>query len=179
MNYLFQKFTWKPAVVFSVLFGVAFAVINYSGIGVSGLLDITNGANILDFEFGYDYEKAVAMLTALGSDGRSFYLTKIIPLDFIFPLTYMLFYSGWIILLLKHTDKLNRLKGLLLIPVSAMLFDWIENIGIIAILINFEYINSFAVFTASISGMLKRAFTIASITTIGILLIAFVFKRKK
>ena len=82
-------------------------------------------------------------------------------------------------MLLKHTDKLNRLKGLLLIPVSAMLFDWIENIGIIAILINFEYINSFAVFTASISGMLKRAFTIASITTIGILLIAFVFKRKK
>ena len=47
-NFVINKVTWKKAAVFTVLFAVVFMVINYSGIGVAGLLRITGGANILD-----------------------------------------------------------------------------------------------------------------------------------
>jgi len=112
-------------------------LINYTGIGVTGLLQITNGANILDFEFGYTASKAYDLLTALGNDGRSFYIMKILPLDFPFPFTYMLCYAGWIALMGKYTIPKSALKIHLAAPVLAMLFDWIENIGILAMLKNY------------------------------------------
>jgi len=74
-----EKATWKKALSFTVLFAFFLVLINFTGIGVAGLLSITDGANILDFEFGFTHERASEMLMALGSDGRAFYLTRVIP----------------------------------------------------------------------------------------------------
>jgi len=173
LNTIIRKITWKTASVFTVLFIVMFVLINYSGIGVSGLLRITGGANILDFELGYTQEKAYDMLTALGTEGRAFYLGKIMPLDFPFPLAYMLFYVGWIALLLKQSDPKEWCKYLLFVPVLAMVFDWIENIGIITMLHHYPNLPSWAVVTASISGILKMAFVGGSFA---VMLGLFVFR---
>ena len=128
---IIQKSSWKKAVLFTVLFTTFYILINYSSIGVAGLLKITDGANVLDLEFGYTYERAYDMLTALGPEGRAFYL-KMIPLDFPVPFTYMLFFAGFIALFSKPLKR--SLQHLISIPVLAMLFDWTENIGIIAML---------------------------------------------
>ncbi len=96
MSNLFKKVTLTHAIIFTILFAASFTVINYSGIGVAGLLNITGGASVLDFERGYSIVKAQNVLASLGTEGQEFYLAKLIPLDYIFPLTYMLFYSGWI-----------------------------------------------------------------------------------
>jgi len=172
-----QKASWKKAVLFSALFAASYVLINYSGIGVAGLLKITGGANILDFEFGYSYEKAYNMLTALGVEGRTFYLTKILPMDYPFPLTYMLFYIGFIALLIKHTAKNKPYRFLLFIPVLAMLFDWIENIGLITMLSSYPNLLEWAVPVASIFGMLKTIFMVGSIMIIGVLLVMFVYSK--
>ncbi|MCL2697704.1 MAG: hypothetical protein FWE74_06455 [Oscillospiraceae bacterium] len=169
----------KKAVIFTVLFAIFYTVINFSGIGVTGLLKITDGANILDFEFGYSEEEAYDMLTALGEEGREFYLTKIIPLDFPFPVTYMLFYAGWIALLLKHITQSKRFKYLLLIPVLAALSDWIENIGIIAMLRSYPDLPPWAAATASFAGMIKFSLTALSIAVIIVLLFVFIYKKSK
>lgn len=76
MDRFVQGITWKKALWFTALFAVFYTMINYTGVGVAGLLQITNGANILDFEFGYTASRAYDLLAALGNDGRSFYLTK-------------------------------------------------------------------------------------------------------
>jgi hypothetical protein len=162
------------AILFTVLFLALFTLINFSGIGVAGLLKITNGANILDFEFGYTYEKAYGMLTALGAEGRTFYLTKILPMDFLFPLTYMLFYVGFMALFIKQTTQKKAYRFLLFIPVLAMFCDWTENIGIIALLKGYPDLPDWAVSTASIAGMLKFMFIIGSIAITGILFVVFV-----
>ena len=176
---IIQKATWKKVVLFTVLAVFFLILINYSSIGVAGLLKITDGANILDFEFGYNQEEAYQMLTALGTDGRLFYLTTLLPLDVLFPFASMLFFAGWIALLIKYTSGKYWYKYLLLIPILAMLFDWMENVGIIAMLISYPDLPAWAVYLASISGMLKTIFIAGNIIVIGLLLIMFLVKKTR
>jgi Na+/glutamate symporter len=145
LDLIIQKATWKKAVIFSLIFVFFYILINPSGIGVAGLLKITGGANILDFEFGYTHEGAYKILTELGEKGREFYLTRIVPLDFPFPLSYMLFYAVWTALLLKHTALKKWCKYTILFSFFAMLFDWIENIGIIIMLTHYPDLPAWAV----------------------------------
>jgi len=166
---IIEKATLKKALFFSALFIFFLLLINFSGIGVAGLLAITGGAGILDFEFGFTYAQANEMLTALGADGRAFYLTRIIPLDFPFPIAYMLCYLGWIALLIKQSEPKQWHKYLLLTPVLAMLFDWIENFGIIVMLNSYPNLPTWAVSLASISGVLKFTFMFVSIAIIVVL----------
>jgi len=173
---IIKKAMWKKAILFTILFMAFYVLINFSGIGVAGLLKITGGANILDFEFGFTYEKAVDMLTALGTEGRAFYLAKILPLDFPFPFTYMLFFVGLISLLVKHTFCRKPFQFLLFIPVLTMLFDWIENIGIIVMLNNYPKLPEWTVSLSSISGILKNSFFVVNFVVIGILFVIFVYR---
>ncbi len=178
MERFIEKITTKKALVITALFAAAFFLINYSGVGVAGLLKITNGANILDFEFGYSSAQANSIVTALGEQGRLFYLTKIIPIDFVFPATYMLCYAGWIARLAKNVLPLRRAKRLLILPLLAMLFDWLENIGIIFILTQYTGISDGAVALASTAGMIKFTFTLCSMVTIFVLLVLSLLKRR-
>lgn len=177
MNRFVQRITWKKALCFTALFAVFYTIVNYTGVGVADLLQITNGTNMLDFEFGYTASRAYDLLDVLGNDGRSFYLMKILPLDFPFPFTYMLCYAGWIALLGKNTVPPNILKFLLVAPVLAMLFDWIENIGIFTMLQDFPILPAWAVMTASASGIMKTVFTVFNLAII-ILLLAITLLRK-
>ena len=187
LNKVIQKISLKWTIVFTILFIVFFILINFSGIGVAGLLKITGGPNILDFEFGYNRNEAYQMLTALRNEGRSFYLTRILPIDFIFPLSYMLLYFGWIAFLIKHIHgicnncsfvKHNRIyKYLLFIPILATFFDFIENIGIISMLINYPDLPLWAVIMASNAGKLKTIFTVGSVSVIIILIGILTYKR--
>ncbi|MCL1981939.1 MAG: class I SAM-dependent methyltransferase, partial [Clostridiales bacterium] len=124
-------------------------------------------------------EEAFHMLTALGAGGRSFYLTKILPLDFPFPFAYMLFYAGWIALLLKHIASRDWQKYLLIIPVLAMLYDWMENLGIIILLNTYPNLPAWAVLLASVAGILKLIFIVVSIAVICLLFIAFLVKKQR
>lgn len=128
---LIDEATIRKTLLVTGLFIIVFYIINYSSIGVKGLLEITNGANILDFEYGYNVEQAYNMLAQLGEEGRTFYKNKILPADYIFPISYMLLYVGWMSFSLKRFKGIKTyFKGLLLIPMIAMTADWIENIYI-------------------------------------------------
>jgi hypothetical protein len=161
------------------MFVAFYIIINYSGVGVAGLLRISGGANVLDFEFGFSYEKALNMLTALGTEGRAFYLTMLLPQDFPFPFVYMLCYAGAIALLLKHTTHRKLFEYLLILPVFTMLFDWVENIGIIAMLNNYPELPRWAAPLASISGMLKTVCTAGCVAVIVVLFILLLFAKAK
>ena len=94
----------------------------------------------------------------------------------------MLFYAGFMALFIKHATKKKTYGFLLFIPVLAMLFDWIENIGIIALLKSYTNLPKWAVLTASISGMFKFIFTVGSIGITGMLFILAVclkFRKNK
>jgi len=174
---IIEKVTLTKTLVCTAIFITLYVLINYTEVGVAGLLKITNGANILDFEFGYSTAQAHNMLTALGEQGRLFYLTKIIPIDFAFPLAYMLCYAGWVALLVKHISPLSAAKFLITLPLLAMLFDWIENIGNILMLTQYPNISETAVSLASASGILKFLFILGSMGTIIVLLVIYILRK--
>ena len=167
-----RKASWRQVLVCALLFAVSYSVINFSEIGQAGLLRLTGGANMLDVLFGYTCQEAYDALTALGAEGRAFYLTRIAPQDILLPFLYMLFFASTITLLLKHTTP-ERVAGigkyLLPLPVLAMLFDWSENIGTVTLTISYPSLPEWAVHLASVSGILKTVWTTACLAVIVLL----------
>jgi len=111
-------------------------LVNGRPFGIAELKSITGGVGILDMEILYTPDQAYALLAAMGEAGRSFELTRIIPLDLLVPFFYALFLSTLISWLLKKwlpaDSPWHRLN---VIPVIGALFDYLENLGIIAMLL--------------------------------------------
>jgi hypothetical protein len=81
-------------------------------------------------------DQVYATLAALGEAGRAFDLTRIVPLDLIFPFSYALFLAvaiTWLLLRVLPGESPWLLLNLL--PVLAAAADYGENAGVIALLL--------------------------------------------
>jgi hypothetical protein len=111
-------------------------LVNGRPFGIAELKSITGGVGVLDMELFYTPDQAYAFLSAMGEAGRSFELTRIVPLDLLVPFFYALFLSTLISWILKKwlpvESGWHRLN---VIPVIGALFDYLENLGIIAMLL--------------------------------------------
>ena len=111
-------------------------LINSRPFGVAELQSITGGIGLLDMEFLYTPEQAYAHIAAMGEAGRAFDLTHIIPLDMILPLVYSLAYALVITWLLHRwlpaESPWHRLN---VVPVIGGICDYLENLGIITMLL--------------------------------------------
>jgi hypothetical protein len=111
-------------------------LVNGRPFGIAELKSITGGVGILDMEVFYTPEQAYAFLAAMGEAGRAFELTHIIPLDLLVPFFYALFLSTFISWILRHwLSAASPWHRLNVIPVIGALFDYLENLGIIAMLL--------------------------------------------
>lgn len=77
---------------------------------------------IFDMNFNYSYDTAIAFLEALSKEGRELYLNVQLPLDFVYPCAYCIFFS----LLLFSLSRGKKL--LIAAPVLLAISDYIENI---------------------------------------------------
>lgn len=105
---------------------------------------------------GYSLQYAHDFLSSLGEKGRHLYLYKQLPLDFIYPGLFSV--SGCLLLswlLLKSQDKNSKLFYGCLLPISAGLFDYLENLSIIGLLTSYPNISEFNVLLASSMTMMK------------------------
>ncbi len=111
-------------------------LVNGRPFGVAELQSINGGGGILDMEVFYTPEQAYTFLAAMGDAGRAFELTHIIPLDLLVPLFYGLFLSTFISWVLhRWLPEKSRWHRLNVIPVIGALFDYLENLGIVAMLL--------------------------------------------
>lgn len=83
----------------------------------------TKGIRMFDMNtFGYSFEQAKSFVASLSAQSRDAFLYKQLPLDFVYPVAYTLFFS----LILS---KLNvKHKALLVLPILLMIFDYLENV---------------------------------------------------
>lgn len=158
---IIEKVTVKKSIIATLIFFVMLWLIDYSPIGIAGLLKVSNGVNILDFETRYTADFAYSWLDSMGQAGRTFHLTRVMPLDILFPPSFMLFMFCWLSLLLQKTTKSNsKFCLIVLLPPVYMLLDWTENIGITAMLMNFpERLNKICVATGIITSVKKSCTT--------------------
>ena len=183
---LFKKFLTIPVlgklltyeVLSYLFFGVMTWVIDYSPIGVAGLLEVTGGANILDFECAYSVDACYQMLEALGESGRTFHLTKIMPTDIVFPFAMMLFNFTMLSILLRQlTKEDSTLRLLPILAIVDMLLDWTENIGITVMLINYPVKMNLICKITSIVSTVKFACVLAIYASIILLLLVLMLKK--
>jgi len=130
--------TGKAVLASLGLWLIAAALINGKPFGIAQLREITGGPTILDMTFTTSPQQVYTVLDALGDAGRAFDLTRIVPLDLVFPFTYGLF------LALGISWGLSRLlpEGspwflLNTAPVFAAVADYCENAGVITLLLTY------------------------------------------
>lgn len=120
---------------------------------------------------GYDLPYAMRFLDAVGTEGRSYYLGRQIPLDLIYP---GLFAVSWALLWLWLLARASRapagLRKLAWLPILAGIADYAEN-GLVAIMLTrFPDLPAGLVKTASIMTMAKSAATALFFVAFAILL---------
>lgn len=109
---------------------------------------------------GYSYDHAIKLLSALGNDGRNEYLSRQLPLDFIYPA--LLSISSFLMLawlFLKRNEKDSRILYLCFVPIFAGIFDYLENIQIVTMILNFPDITKAQVILSSAFTMVKSGLT--------------------
>ena len=94
----------------------------------------SNGADALDMRFGYGVTECYQLLTGLGEAGRAIYI-KILLDDFVF-ITSFLFLQDFIMKrVVGESGRKSRLRYLLSLSYLRAIFDYLENIITIALII--------------------------------------------
>ena len=105
-------------------------------ITIPKVMSFAGGMKLLDMmPTGYNVEYVNALLGALGEEGRDAYLFNQLPLDMIYPFFFGITYC---LLFAFILNKLGKLGGnffyFCFLPLFSGLFDYSENLGIIAML---------------------------------------------
>ncbi|HRX10133.1 MAG TPA: hypothetical protein P5210_00720 [Draconibacterium sp.] len=136
---------------------------------------IANGMKILDMlPEGYDIHYVNSLFEALGENGRQAYLYYQIPLDLFFPIFYGL---GFCLLYAYFLRKINQHKSpffyFSFLPLIAGVSDYLENIGIIAMLNQYPNYSDETVSITSTFSFLKSSTTTIYFIALIFVLIAF------
>jgi hypothetical protein len=127
---------------------------------------------------GYSIEYANSLLTALGEDGRRAYLFMQLPLDMVYPSLFGITYCLLTAYFLKKIGKLETyLFYVCCFPLAGGLFDYLENIGIIAMLSIYPVQPGFLILTASLFTILKSIFS--TITFLVLIMVILFFGLNK
>jgi hypothetical protein len=156
--------TTKVLLASLALWFAAGALIYGKPFGIEQLQEITGGATILDMTFTTSPQQVYAVLDALGDAGRAFDLTRIVPLDLVFPFAYALFLSVAISRVLTRWLPEDSPWILMnLVPVLAGTADYCENAGIITLLLTYPArLDPVALFTSTMY-IIKFAFSALSV----------------
>ena len=129
----------------------------------------TEGIKAFDMNsFGYSYEQAEKFLELIGERGRNVYLKIQLPLDFVYPVIYTVFFETLITALSK---KITPLLG---IPAALFCFDYAENICSVVMLRDMKTTKALAR-TASTFTLIK---SLLMYTTFLIIIVYFVLWNK-
>lgn len=132
--------------------------------------------------FGYSESEAVSMLQKLDQSTIDFYLfPQLFLLDVLYPILLAIFLSTIIIRLsgLINIKDGHIFSNLFILPFLAMFFDYSENLMISSMLLNSTAVSPVVIKTASIFTLMKGGFTTLSWSVILILLVIWVFEKRK
>lgn len=133
---------------------------------------------------GYDVDYVKMLFENLGQVGREAYLYRQIPLDLLYPLLFSISFSLLLALILKTITKEGSIVFYLcLIPIAAGFFDYLENFGIIRILVTYPDFSLSGAKITNVFSILKSAFItlyfIALLGSIVALLLKKIKRRRK
>ena len=174
-----KKISAKAALALTAASIVLLLLVNGGWLGNARLLEISGGAGILDLEMGYSPGRAYGLLTAYGSEGRAFYLQRILPLDMLFGVVYFLCFICLMRLFLQQKAPRPSHRAFYALPALTLLFDYAENLLSAVMLWQYPQQLTALCRIASCMTVVKYLFTVASIAAILGLGISSVLARRK
>jgi len=124
---------------------------------------------------GYRPADAATLLEALGVEGRAYYLSRQIPLDTLYPATLALTLVATIYWFGQRIPNSKLVRLGMVLSVSSALFDYVENIGIAAMIWNWPEASVPLVYAASTATIAKSALT--TLAVLLVLIIGFLWAR--
>lgn len=168
---------WKMIIVLAVVF--LFFMLYLFPTYQAEINDIAGyEIQLLDGRFSYTKTVVTKAFEAMGGEGRKMYQFIVGFIDMIYPVVYgCLFF----LLLVKLTKRnlSSRLKLIYFIPLMAVLFDYIENIGILKMLNNYPSIPESQVNINSLATSMKWIFVLLSLLPVFVLSISKLFTKKE
>lgn len=126
---------------------------------------------------GYSHSQALNLLESLGQDGRSAYLFPQLAIDFIYPGLFAICFSLMFIWVYsKRIRPDSKFLYLASLPVFGGIFDYVENILIIRMIMTFPDVSKGLVAVASGFTLIKSVFSTVSFL---LLILGFLFLLKK
>jgi hypothetical protein len=143
------------------------------------VVSFSGGMKLLDMmPTGYNAAYVNALLAALGEQGRHAYLYNQIPLDLIYPLLFGVSNCLILAFIFKKLGKLeSSLFYLCFLPLFAGLFDYSENIGIIALLTSYPNNSVVLAQVTNVFSVLKSSFTTIFFVVLLIFLLKFAIRK--
>ena len=140
----------------------------------------SGGLGPLDLTMGLSPADTYARLTAYTADGRAFYLLIELTADILFPITYGLFFSLALALVFQRAFPAeSAMQRLILVPLVGMLVDFLENVGIVLMLLLYpQELGPVAAITALVT-VVKWLLTGLSMVLIIIGIVALIMQRRK
>jgi hypothetical protein len=132
-----QRFATKKYIIpLLIMFIIIIILMEISPIGKVKLKEMSGGAGMLDMQFGYSQLQVYDMLGSIGTAGRLLYM-RLLGLDFIFAVIFMLLQSLLITALLQKAQVSHHWYKLNLLPFVKSALDILENCFILLMLFNY------------------------------------------
>jgi hypothetical protein len=122
-------------VLLLVFIHVAASVVIFNFGFIPAISQLSQDFDILDNTFNYTPEHVYRVFSIYGEEGRGLYLSYLLLLDFIYPILFA--FTNSILLAYLFERLIPRVRYLYLTPFIALLFDYLENIGILTLLLNY------------------------------------------
>ncbi|MBQ7688052.1 MAG: hypothetical protein IJT27_02420 [Clostridia bacterium] len=132
----------------------------------------TQGVRCFDMNFAYDYETAQRFSELLSAEGKTVYLTRQLPLDFVYPMCYFCFFSCAVVRLRRKPD------GFVLLPLLLAITDVTENVCI-EIMLRAETLSRPLVFFAGCVTTTKTVLMYVCFLMLAVLLIRRLYLKSK
>lgn len=87
----------------------------------------------IDLTFGFNPARTRAMVAGYGPEARAYYAQAELTVDLIYPVVYSILLA--VILTMVFRNRPNRL--FILLPLSTLLFDYLENAAIVTLLLSY------------------------------------------
>lgn len=114
------------------------------------------GPPVLDLHFGFTANEAYETLEAFGEEGRTVYLEMLLMADTIYPLIYglfLIFLASFFLKCILKPDYSFRVINLL--AIDAVIFDFLENAGIVYMISQFPLRTDFVAGLTSVFNIMK------------------------
>lgn len=120
----------------------------------------------VDLPFSYTTEQLYTILKSYGSQGREWYTLMELTIFTIYPLLCSMLTGVCILMFYSRLHvKDNLIKIFFVLPLVSLLANWIENICMVFILVNYPYKLETVVKLANICAQTKWIFLVVSIGT--------------